>query len=64
MAWTHDWGPTGENACWRGLLNRLIVSRVTLHDTDIWVPRGSRRLLKKMDWTGQLSLINGTINPV
>ena len=64
MVWIPDWGPTGENTYWSKLLEHLIVSRVTLPDTAIYIPRGDKRPLKKPHWNSQLTLIDGTINHV
>ena len=58
---TPDWGPTGENTYWWNLLERLVVSRVSLLDMAIYIPKKDNKSLKKPDWTSQLSLIDGTI---
>ena len=61
---THDWGPRGEHTHWRNLVERLVVSRVTLPDMAICILRGDKKPLQKPDGTSQLSVIDGTINCV
>ena len=59
-----DSGPTGENAHWRSLLERLMVNRVTLHNKGINIFREDNKPLKKPEGTTELALIEKTINLV
>ena len=61
---TPDSGPTGRNTCCRNLLERLVVSTITVPDMAIYIAKGDQKPFKKPDWTSHLSLIDGKINCV
>ena len=47
---TPDWGPTGQHAYWRRLLDRMTVGRTELPHGPIYVPEDSQETMPAPEW--------------
>ena len=61
---TPDWGPTGEHAYWRRLLDRMTVGRTELPNGPIYVPEDSQETMPTPEWGSFLSMVDGSLSPV
>ena len=61
---TPDWRTTGEQACWRGLLDHMTVGRTEIPNGLIYVPEDSQETMPAPEWGSFLSSVDGSLNPV
>ena len=61
---TPDWGCSGEHAYWRRMLDRMIVGRVQLPDSPVYVPEDSDTAMQAPECASFFSIVDGSLNPV